>query len=189
MHRIIVVFVVTTAAVLFGTVNSQDKLKLGADKEVSALVRDCDKCNSARDALMLIQGFRSKYRLAKPQLAAVDKLDAQWQVREDKQFVRLGKEWVTKEAWEAAGKESQLLIDNAFALIRINDFEGARDSLEQASAAHEGAILADYVLGLHFGLNNDPDEARRHFKKVLSHERVKVSGTESGIFIKTSLTH
>ena len=168
MKRSVVILAIATATVFFGTVHSQDNLKLGAAKDVNALVRECDKCHSTRDALMLILEFRHTHTLQKPQLTAVNELNAEWQERSDKQLVRLGKKWVTQEERNVADEEAQSLVTQAEALYNLNDFAGAVDFLEKASAVNESAFLADYILGLHFGRNNDADEGKRHFKKVLS---------------------
>ncbi|MEJ7594422.1 MAG: trypsin-like peptidase domain-containing protein [Planctomycetaceae bacterium] len=125
-------------------------------------------CRTPREALMLIAEYKSKHGLDGRWKNSVDRMEAQWQDRFDQRLVRLGTKWCSVEEKQAAALESQILVEEAVAKIRVNDFEGTRANLEKASSADKNGYLANYLLGLHFALQNDSDKASGHFKKVLA---------------------
>ena len=140
----------------------------GKSATTDRLERDCNMCRTPCEALMLIAEYRSKHGLDGRWKSSVDRIELQWQDRFDQRLVRLGTKWCTVVEQQAAALESQILVEEAIAKIRVNDFEGARVNLEKASSVDKNGYLANYLLGLHFALQNDSDTASSHFKKVLA---------------------
>lgn len=149
---------------------SIDDRQSNIEKDFKSLEKDCSKCRSPREALMLIAEFKHKHRnsASGPFGKSANQLAEQWQDRLDQGLVRLGTKWCTVEEQQAAAHDSQELVETAVGLIRVNDIDGARVNLEKASSVDPNSYLADYLLGLHFALHNDAEEARGHFKKVLT---------------------
>lgn len=132
------------------------------------LERDCERCRTPREALILIAKYKQKNGIDGRWHNTANRLVAQWQDRRDHGLVRLGPKWCAVEEQQAAALESQILIEAASASIRVDDFEGARVNLEKASSVDKNGYLADYLLGLHFTLQNELDRARGCFKRVLA---------------------
>ena len=147
----------TTASGESGESATSDRLK-----------RECDRCRTPREALILISEYKNKHGLDGSWKSSIDRLESQWQDRFDQRLVRLGTKWCTLEEQQAAALASQILVEEAVAEIRVNDFAGARVNLEKASSVDKNGYLANYLLGLHFALQNDSDSASSHFKKVLA---------------------
>ncbi len=137
------------------------------DKQIRELIATCDSFRNAKDAVAAIQRFQSVYEVPAKSTKVIDDLKKQWQERVDKRLARSGKKWISIEERLEVATEAANLIERADSLIQLNDFEGARGFLEDASQTDPEAYLADYYLGLHFALNRDLDSASDHFKRVI----------------------
>ena len=122
------------------------------------------------DALDLLEESLRDKSLSSSQRSRLEKERGVWSERHEKDLVRHGTNWITKENRESRQKEADLLIEKAFVLIETRDFRSAREALEKASKIDETGLRADFLLGL---LNtpilaNSPETAEKHFRKVLS---------------------
>lgn len=122
------------------------------------------------DALDLLQEALRDKSLSSTQRSRLEKERGVWHERYEKDLVRHGSSWITKEDRESRQKEADLLIEKAFVLMETRDFRSAREALEKASKVDETGLRADFLLGL---LNtpilaNSPETAEKHFRKVLT---------------------
>ena len=157
-------------AVLVGIVFSCSAFGEGkqpaTDRDLRELSKWCDGCSTAKDAVQLIKTFELTHSVA-AQKEKLSELREKWEQRAKDDLVRLGRDWVTRERLAAADAEEESLRNQAFALVAINDFDGARQMLEEAADANPNRFIADYCLGLYYTLHNDPESARQSFQRVL----------------------
>ena len=153
---------------------SQEDSPRQHEKSFRALVSRCDELKDSKLSLMLIREYRHRNQGADSLKAKLEELEDKWTERVDKNLVRLGSEWVSIEEKAKADEEARRLVEEAYALFRLNDSDGARDALERASAVNKEQWLADYLIGLDFALGNSPAEAKKHFKKVIARSPLNV---------------
>ncbi len=122
------------------------------------------------DALDLLQEALRDKSLSSTQRSRLEKERGVWHERYEKDLVRHGSSWITKEDRESRQKEADLLIEKAIALIETQDFRSAREAFEKASKVDETGLRADFFLGLFNTpmVSNSPETAEKHFRKVLA---------------------
>ncbi len=120
-------------------------------------------------ALKLYERFIERHTLTPEQQKKwTPRLD-KWKEHAGKGLVRNGTQWITPEAAKQNAEQANTLIEQAAALIKLNNFKEVRDVLEKASRLDGNGIQADFILGLlNSGVGvNHPPTAEDHFKRVL----------------------
>jgi len=145
-------------------------LKQLKDPLVEGILSRLKNLEKPRDAVDILKEALRDKSLSSNQRSRLEKELAVWHDRNEKDLVRVGASWITKEEKESKQKEADLLIEKAFLLIDTKDFRSAKEALEKASKVDEAGLRADFLLGL---LNtpivaNSPETAEKHFRKVLT---------------------
>jgi S1-C subfamily serine protease len=119
-----------------------------SDTEVTTLERDAMKCRAASEALDMYREFVAVTELTAAQATKVRDRQKVWQDRVDRQLVRLGTEWVTRDQAKATAQKADELIEQAFEKIKAGEFKAAKEALDKATKADPSGIRADYYLGM-----------------------------------------
>jgi S1-C subfamily serine protease len=127
--------------------------------------------STAKDALALYTAF-SATRPMSPSLEDLFKANLQvWEDRTRQDLVRLGDQWVPAADAAKAHQEAAQLFQQAYAMAKDLDFEGARRTLETASRADSNSIAADFTLGILSSITppkfRSARAAAKHFQVVL----------------------
>lgn len=118
------------------------------DQTVTELEREALKCRTANDALDLYLEFIARVKLNERQTKVVTERQAIWRNRVEKKLVRLGGDWVTRDAARATAKLADDLIQQAFEQIKAGEYKKAKELFEKASKKDPTGVRADYYLGM-----------------------------------------
>lgn len=119
-----------------------------SDTEVTNVEREAMKCRAAADALDIYREFLTGVELTPRQKQVVEDRQKAWQDRIDRKLVKLGVEWVTRDAAKETAKKANDLIDEAFEKIKEKDFKKAASLFERAVKQDPSGVRADYYLGM-----------------------------------------
>lgn len=121
-------------------------------------------------ALKLYERFVERHALTPEQGKKLAPRLDKWKEHAGRGLVRNGTQWITPESAKLNAEQADKLIEQAAALIKVNDFKEGRDVLEKASRLDANGIQADFMLGLlNSGVGvNHPPTAEEHFKRVLA---------------------
>lgn len=124
----------------------------------------------ATSALRIYEKFLKRHTLTLAQEMKVNPQLEIWKDRAGKGLVRNGQAWVTAEIAQKNAEQSDQLIDQAIALLKVRDLKEATEALEKASRIDQNGIRADFMLGLmNSGVGaSNPSTAEEHFRRVLN---------------------
>lgn len=124
----------------------------------------------AAAALKIYDRFVERHTLTPEQTKKLTPRLDKWKELAGKGLVRNGTQWVTPLAAKQSVEQADKLLEQAAALIKLNNFKDVRDILEKASRLDANGIQADFTLGLlNSGVGvNHPATAEEHFRRVLS---------------------
>jgi len=165
-------------AILVSRKSAPDAGSLGSARAVIAALR---VVVSGSEGLKLIKSYLKRPKLKELDRRTLAPYLKRFQERSDKDLVRNGASWVTKDQARQRQQEADQLIRQSAELLKVRDYKGAHDLLVQASRTDRNGIRASFLLGL---LNtpvffNDAREAEAHFKTVLARSPSHVSATNN----------
>jgi S1-C subfamily serine protease len=134
------------------------------------------QCKTAKTALLVYQSFLNGDRLNSTERALVEKKLPEWKNLAERNFVRLGRQWLAKSEADKHRAEAEDLVTHAIELLRLKSDEAAKQILDKATKLDPDSPKAEFLMGFVYGLiaNND-ERAVMHFENALRREPGNVS--------------
>ncbi len=137
---------------------------------VAALDREAQECRSAKDALLIYKLFLADKFASNDAKDLVRKKLPPLEEAANRDYVRLGKNWVSREEVEKSRVKAESLVKEAIELMALKNEEVARQKLEKASQVDANGTRADFLLGVLSACNRNYAEAKSHFTECLRRE-------------------
>lgn len=150
--------------------------KIPREVASSDVEREAQKCTTAKAALLVYTLY-----LANPKVSAEERNRAQgriafWEEQAAKNYVRLGREWMTTEDAAQTRKRASELVDQAIRLVQQKQDGIAEKNLKDASRLDPESIEADFIFGLLCALiGHNHEMASDHFRECLKRDPNNIS--------------
>jgi len=134
------------------------------------------QCKTAKMALLVYQSHLNGDRLTPAERALVEKKLPDWKNLADRNFVRVGRQWLAKSEAEKLRADAENMVTHAIELLRLKSDQAAKQVLDKATLLDPDSPKAEFLMGFVYGVIADNDErAVMHFERALRREPDNVS--------------